>query len=57
MPVADASRYSSGQRLGCYVWHNVIKLANRFVRHRKPFDPSGLVARIAATRAERFDSA
>jgi RHS repeat-associated protein len=36
---------------------NVIKLANRFVRHRKPFDPSGLVARIAATRAERFDSA
>jgi hypothetical protein len=40
-----------------YLQTNVIKLANRFVRHRKPFDPSGLVARIAATRAERFDSA
>jgi hypothetical protein len=40
-----------------YITVNVIKLANRFVRHRKPFDPSGLVARIAATRAERFDSA
>jgi len=40
-----------------YVPGNVIKLANRLVRHRKPFDPSGLGARITATWADRFKGA
>jgi hypothetical protein len=40
---------------GAFVEINVIKLAKRFVCHRKTSDPSGLVARILATWADRFD--
>ncbi len=38
-----------------YPSFNVIKLAKRFVSHRKASDPSGLVAGILATWADRFD--